>query len=267
MFIRVVSRVTVALWIAAYLGWFALRPSLDEPSLQQAARIHAVSEESPAPEPLPPPITETESRPPSPEEDVTEAAAPPQALRVGAADISEGDRFLEPGGDFPALSVSYEEFGSFGDYAHAMVRLGSRFVVVRHREIVAGVELKTGTFGEVGSVEGFSPRARDYTAEPALGAVARSARELYGSGAVVMMLVPRAFDAGLFGSIARALAERGDTHEAYREFRGRYARARQGGVHLRIERAVRRDGRPVPMDVVLDLSAVGPQASVKAAPA
>ena len=57
-----------------------------------------------------------------------------------------------------------------------------------------------------------------------------------------MMLVPRALDAGLFGGIARALEERGERHADYREIRGRYVRAVAGGVRLRVDAGLHRDG-------------------------
>ena len=55
---------------------------------------------------------------------------------------------------------------------------------------------------------------------PADEYIARRARAQYGAGAVVMMLVPRTIDAGLFGGISRLLAERGEDHGATDE-RGR----------------------------------------------
>ena len=86
---------------------------------------------------------------------------------------------------------------------------------------------------------------------------ARAARERFGSDAVVMMLVPRAVDAGLFGGISRALAGRGDDHQAYREIRGRYQRRPGGGVRLRVDRGTRLDGSEVAMDLLFDLAGAG----------
>ena len=74
--------------------------------------------------------------------------------------------------------------------------------------------------------------------------------------AVVMMLVPRDVDAGLFGGIARALAARGDRHDRYREIIGRYERAPDGGVRLRVERGLRADGSEVPIGLLFDLTAI-----------
>jgi len=157
------------------------------------------------------------------------------------------------------LSCTYEDFASFDAYARAMAGLGARFVVVRQRRIVAAIDPATSRFEEteVAALGGsFSPRARDYTGEPALAPLTRAARERFGAGAVVMMLVPREVDAALFGGIARALASRGDHHEAYREIRGRYQRAPAGGLQLRVDRATRTDGGEVAMDLLFDLAEV-----------
>ena len=69
--------------------------------------------------------------------------------------------------------------------------------------------------------------------------------------------LPRTVDAGLFGGISRALAGRGDDHQAYREIRGRYQRAPGGGVRLRVDRGTRLDGSEVAMDLLFDLAGVG----------
>jgi hypothetical protein len=71
-----------------------------------------------------------------------------------------------------------------------------------------------------------------------------------------MMLVPRDLDAGLFGGLARLLAERGERRERVREIRGRYERAPGGGVWLRVEAAVRGDGSTVSMDALFDLGQI-----------
>jgi len=136
-----------------------------------------------------------------------------------------------------------------------MSSLGARFVVVRRRQIVGSIDLETAAIGDAAVGAAFSPRARDYTGEPGLAKPARRARERFGQGAVVMMLVPREIDAGLFGGIARRLAESGDHHDAYREIRGRYERA-NGGVRLRVEAGIRSDGTRVAMDLLFDLDAI-----------
>jgi hypothetical protein len=137
-----------------------------------------------------------------------------------------------------------------------MASLGARFVVVRRREIVATADLESGALHEAAVGSGFSPRARDYTGEPGLTALARAARERFGGGAVVMMLVPRPVDAGLFGGIARALSERGEHHDGFREILGRYERSPAGGVRLRIDAAVRRDGARLPLELLFDLGEI-----------
>ena len=102
----------------------------------------------------------------------------------------------------------------------------------------------------------YSPRARDYSDEPALRAPARQVRERFGEDAEIMLLVPRALDAGLFGGIARELHRGGDGPDAYRELEGRYERAPGGGLRFRLTSGVRMDGRRVPLQAVFDLEAL-----------
>ncbi len=248
--LAVASRVAVVLWVGIYLAWPGRDAAL-EPALEPAvARVHPVREE---PKPKAPP-------PPEPAPAVEPPAEPPPAApaptRVGRAELAAGADLLDGSGDFPVLSCSYEDFRSFDAYARAMAGLGARFVVVRNREIVGGVDLETGSIGAAALGRAFSPRARDYTGEPGLAALTRSARGRFGGGAVVMMLVPRAVDAGLFGTIARILAGRGERPDAYREIRGRYERGPGGGVRLRVDAALRRDGSELPMDLLFDLNEI-----------
>jgi hypothetical protein len=226
-----------------------VRPVPEEPPPATTAR----SEPPPAPEP-PAPVEPVEPEPAPPEPPAEPEPREAAVARVRAGDVSRGAALLGSG-DFPVLSCSYESFSSFAAYARAMASLGARFVVVRRREIVGSIDVETGAMGApaLGSV--FSPRARDYTGEPGLSALARRARAHFGAGAVVMMLVPRALDAGLFGGISRVLAERGDRHDAYREIRGRYERA-AGGIRLRVDSAVRADGTRVDMDLLFDLGEI-----------
>jgi hypothetical protein len=178
------------------------------------------------------------------------------ARRVGQAELAEGTALLDGAGEFPALSCSYEDFAGFRGYARAMIALGARLVVVRDREVVSQVDLDTGAFDPASLGLAFSPRARDYTGEPGLARLARAARERFGDRAVVMMLVPRVLDAGLFGGLAQLLAERGEPRERVREIRGRYERGPGGGVRLRVEAAVRRDGSAVSLDALFDLGQI-----------
>lgn len=232
-----VCQLAVALWIAAYLTWPAVQPAAPTESNPQAAVVR------PRPDPPAPAA-------PAP------APAPLEPRRVSHAEMLRGAELLEGGGEFPALHCSYEDFPSFAEYARAMLDLGARFVVVRNRQIVGGVDVEGGDFGPPTADATFSPRARDYTDEPGLADLARAARSRYGAGAVVMMLVPREIDAGLFGGIAGALAERGEGPGGYREIRGRYVRAPGGGVRLRVDGAVRMDGSETAIDLVFDLDAI-----------
>lgn len=260
--LRGACHAVVALWIGAALGWWALGgrpdPALQpprslariQPRPEAAARPAAPEPERSAPEPTPAPST---AREPEPEP----ASEPePTAAPVRAADRVAGRALLDDDGGFPALSCSYEDFASFRDYARAMVGLGARFVVVRNRQILGGIDVASGRMVEASLGAAYSPRARDYTGEPALAELALAARGRFGRGAVVMMLVPREIDAGLFGAIARALVERGDHHERYREIRGRYRRAPGGGVRLEIDSGVRHDGARVAFDWVFDLGQI-----------
>jgi len=253
---RLACHAAVIAWSAAFFA----APILEAPLLPIApevvARIQPLPEEVPE---EPPPSEDPPGKPePAPSEDPPrqpEPASPAAATAVAARDISEGAALLDDGGSFPVLSCSYESFPSFLEYARAMSSLGARFVVVRRRQIVGSIDLESGAIGHDAVGVAFSPRARDYTGEPGLAKLARRARERFGQEAVVMMLVPREIDAGLFGGIARRLAERGDRHDAYREIRGRYERA-NGGVRLRVDAGIRTDGTRVAMDWLFDLGAI-----------
>jgi hypothetical protein len=257
---RLACHAAVIAWGAAFFAASILEAPVPAEAMEAVARIRPLPEElSEEPEPAevaqeqPAASAEPPPEPAPPAE--PEPAPPAAATRVAAADISQGAALLDDGGAFPVLSCSYESFPSFLVYARAMSSLGARFVVVRRRQIVGSIDLETGAIGDAALGAAFSPRARDYTGEPDLAKPARRARERFGQGAVVMMLVPREIDAGLFGAIARRLAERGDRHDAYREIRGRYERA-NGGVRLRLEAGIRPDGTRAAMDWLFDLDAI-----------
>jgi len=238
--LRATCQLTVALWIAMALAGADPEGAAPDP-IDALARV--------LPRPEPPAAPADADREPA-------ERRPPERVAVGRGDISAGEHLLEAGGSFPALSSSYQDYESFRDYALAMVSLGARFVVVQQRKVVGVVDLASGELAEGFAGTGFSPRARDYTGEPGLARYARLAVERHGPGAEVMMLVPRSLDAGLFGGIARALSERGDRHDAYREIRGRYQRGEDGGVRLRIDTAVRNSGESVALDLVFDLTRI-----------
>lgn len=241
------SAVVVLLWLFAALiqvGRSSLAAALGEEP-EQLARVRPVAAGA---VPEPPPPLEPEKR-----EEREEAPAP---RRVGEGELAVGAALLDAPGDFPALSFSYEAFPSFGAYAQAMRRLGARFVAVRNRDILGEVDLATGAVAPPALGASFSPRARDYGDETGLVPAARAVRERFGPRAVVMMLVPRSMDAGLFGGVARVLEERGEAREGLREIQGRYERSPGGGVHLRLEAALRRDGSRVALDSVFDLGQI-----------
>ena len=238
--------------------------ALPEPEEEAFARLRPVELEEPVrpaarpPVASPPPPAESPA-PPRPEP-APPARAESSPRRVDAADLESGGALLAGGGDFPVLSIGYEDFPSFRAYARSMTHLGARFVVIRSRKIVGSVDLETGV---TSSFQGgtFSPRARDYTGEPGLAPLARAARESFGDRSSVMMLVPRQLDAGLFGGLARVLAERGEPHGGLREIRGRYERGPAGGVRLRLEGVVRRDGTRVAVDALFDLAQIAESAA------
>jgi hypothetical protein len=230
--------------------------TLPEHAPEVFARVQPLAEEEPAP-PATKPQVESPSPPPEEPANPEPKSTPPARAeaaprRVEAEDLESGGALLAGGGGFPVLSFGYEDFASFLSYARSMTDLGARFVVIRSRKIVGSVDLETGaTRGFPGG--SFSPRARDYTGEPGLARLARAARESFGDRSSVMMLVPRQLDAGLFGGLARVLAERGEPHGSLREIRGRYERGPEGGVRLRLEGVVRHDGTRVPVDALFDL--------------
>ncbi len=235
--LRIGCHVVVALWIAIYLAW------------PGAAPIDTVASE----------VRESQAQvrplPESPPEPAAEApAAAATSLAVGSEELSVGAALLDGGGSFPVLSFRYDGLGSFRDYALAMEGLGARFVVVRDRRIVGGIDVRTGAVGDADVDARFSPRARDYSDEPELARVAGEARRRFGERSEVMMLVPRGIDAGLFGGIARGLASRGDAHAAYREIRGRYERAPGGSLRVHIDAGERTDGGRVALRWVIDLA-------------
>ena len=221
-------------------------PEPKEPEVAPSKPPEAEKPTEPAAEPEPAP----EPKPPEPQR------AEPRPTPVSARDFTLGSGLLDGGGAFPALSFGYDEFPSFVSYARAMLDLGARFVVVRNRQIVGSVDLDSRSVGDEPLGTGFSPRARDYTSEPGLASVAAAARERFGGGSVVMMLVPRSLDAGLFGGLARVLSEHGESHAGLSEVRGSYQRVPGGGVRLRVDRALRRDGSSVDVEAVFDLRAI-----------
>jgi hypothetical protein len=254
------TRAAVSAWLCAGLVASQTQPPPAAPEAVLAARVRPLAEEPPAPprEPAAPPQPPApEPAPPRPAEP---AAAPPAAAAepraVGAAELAHGSQLLDGDGAFPVLSLGYDDFPSFRAYARAMQALGARFVVVRERQVVGSVDLESGVVAPAGAGRGFSPRARDYTSEPGLAPLARSARQRFGSGAVVMMLVPRSLDAALFGGIARELERRGEPRARLREIRGRYARAPGGGVWLHVDTAVRRDGSELPLGALFDVTRI-----------
>ena len=256
-----VCRLTVTLWIAVYLAWPVASQVVEPPPVPASFRVHPVPEAPPA-EPEPAAEPQATNVPPPPEVEPPLSVTP-----VGRAEISRGGALLDAGGAFPVISCSYEDFRSFRAYALAMESLGARFVVVRSREIVGGIEIASGAVGPARLDGAFSPRARDYTDEPELLELARAARSRFGREAVVMMLVPRSLDAGLFGGIARALSERGDRHLDYREIRGRYERTPGGGVQLRVDSAVRKNGEEVAVPLLFDLTQIARAGAAAAEPA
>ncbi len=216
----------------------------DPDSGSPRVRLQAVRVEPPAPaEP-----------PPAP------AEPPPPADRIESeitvSDLDRGAELLASGGRFPLISASYDGLRTFARYADAMTAIGGRFVVVSHHAIVAEIDLASGAVRDAALDRAFSPRARDYTDEPALADPARRVRERFGPDAEIMLLVPRALDAGLFGGIARELAALGDGHDAYREIEGRYERASDGSLRFRLLSGLRMDGRRVPLSAVFDLGAI-----------
>lgn len=248
--VRWASRVAVLSWGAFALMTLRLEVPLP---IESAERLEPRALVRPLPqEPSAPEIAEAEPASPHVARQARERA-PPASERVEAGDALRGSRLLV-GGDFPVLSCSYESFPSFLAYARSMAALGARFVVVQHKRIVGSIDIDSGALGAPALDGAYSPRARDYTGEPRLARLARSARNRFGSGAVVMMLVPRELDAVLFGGIARVLAERGDHHGAYREIRGRYERGADG-IRLHVDAGVRPDGTRVDLDLLFDLGA------------
>jgi len=245
--LRVACHAVVLLWLGGYLAWSARQTPLEAVLAEATFRVEPRPEEPSPPAEPPEAAPEPAVDPPAPE---------PAPTRVGRAELARGGELLDGGGDFPALSCSYEDFRSFREYARAMKDLGARFVVVRQRSIVGGVDVENGVVAEADLDAEFSPRARDYTGEPGLANLARAARARFGGDAVVMMLVPRDLDAGLFGGLARAFHERGESHDDYREIRGRYERAASGGVRLRVDSAIRLDGTSTPVDLVFDLTEI-----------
>lgn len=260
--LRLVCHAGVAVWLAAVLVE-AASPNALQPEAPEAPPVTARVRPVPS-EPEPPPeavaVEATPEPEPAPKPEPAPAPEPergePLPRVVSGPELAHGEALLDGDGAFPALSFDYAAFPSFRAYARAMTALGARFVVVRQREIVGGIDLESGAISDLDARVGYSPRARDYTGEPGLRPLAEAARARFGGRAVVMMLVPRAIDAGLFGGLARALAEQGQPRELLREIRGRYERAPGGGVRLRVEGAVRRDGSAVSLEALFDLGQI-----------
>jgi len=246
--LRTGSRVVVIVWLLALAASLAPRAALEpaepvEPEPPRA-QVRAVPVEPPAPEPVVPPEPE-----------------PAEPSEITAKDLTRGGDLLDSSGRFPMLSASYEGLSSFARYAAAMTGIGGRFVIVSRRAIVGEIDLATGAMRDASLDRPFSPRARDYSDEPALVGPARRVRERFGPDAEIMLLVPRALDAGLFGGIARELAAKGEPHTAYRELEGRYERGVDGGLRFRLVSGVRVDGRREALSAVFDLGSIGGRGS------
>jgi len=248
------SRAVAAAWLGATLAFLGSDLATGGPGREATARVEAIAVPSEAGE-----VGGEE-----PEAAPAPGGRRPEPLRIGAAEIARGNAILG-GGAFPVVVAGYADFPSFRDYALAMDALGARLAVVRGRRIVGSADLARAEVEAQPLTGAFSPRARDYADEPELAALARAARARFGAGAEVMMLVPREIDAGIFGGIAEALSRRGGDPDAYREVQVRYLRAPGGGVWLHVDTAVRRDGSPVPLDLVIDLGAAAGSAPAASA--
>jgi hypothetical protein len=255
--LRVAGRVALGVWVWIVLVSLASPlPESSEPSEPDASPRVALRPV--APEPAPETEAAAEPAPPEPEPaPEPERVAPPESAApqvLSASDVRRGDAWLSAGGSFPIISASYDGLQSFRRYAEAMTSIGARFVVVSRQRIVGEIDLASGSLRPPALDRPFSPRARDYTGEPALAGPARRVRERYGGDAVIMLLVPRALDAGLFGAIARELSNRGEGPEAFRQVEGRYEPGPGGGLRLRLEAAERLDGSRLALSSVFDLS-------------
>jgi hypothetical protein len=247
----------VVLWLIA---WALHRPPGDAVETPDAVRVAirrapmasvSLAQPREVEERLPDPVPE-EAREPEP----APLAAEPESERVARAeDIARGENLLG-GGAFPPLEASYEELGSFAAYARAMHSLGARFVVVERQRILGEVDVAGEVIGTEMPSGRFSPRARDYSDEPALTPTRRRVRERFGVEATLMMLVPRELDAALFGSVSRWLASRGESPGDYRELEARYARSADGSLRLHLDAGTRLDGTRREFDLVFDLGAV-----------
>lgn len=251
---RLACVVIVVLWA---LAWSALRSAAPPAPVRVAVRPVQRASDTPTPtappkEPAaPPPVPAAPVTPPEPLTSVESAAS-----AVQREDVARGEALLQGAGSFPPLHASYEALGSFHAYAAAMHRLGARFVVVERRHILGEIDPEGNLLGSSPPSGRFSPRARDYSDEPALAPARARARARWGMGSTVMMLVPHRVDAVLFGAVARRLAERGRRPDEYRALEARYARARHGSLTLHVERGTRLDGSEEEIHLVLDLSRI-----------
>jgi hypothetical protein len=134
-----------------------------------------------------------------------------------------------------------------------MGALGARFVVVEDRRIVGEVDAKGEVLGMAVPVGHFSPRARDYSDEPALASARRRVFERFGPGATVMMLVPRELDAALFGSVSKWLVARGEFASDYRALDAHYGTDASGNLLLHVDSGTRLDGSYKDLSLVFDL--------------
>jgi len=259
--LRWASRAVVLVWIVSLLAVSArLQRSEPETEALELARV-SVSQPAPtSPAESPDPASRVDSQPPS-QSPASEAANAPPPPRPLIGDAPSGEAWLAGERPFPVLSAGYEAFRSFDSYARAMRELGARFVVVRGREIVGRADLDTGQLTRPGSLAGFSPRARNYAGESSMARVESAARKRFGGDSAIRMLVPRGLDAALFGGIARALEDLGDSPAHYSELKGRYEPAPDGSAWLRVESGTRRDGREVSLDLLFHLGQLARGAS------
>jgi hypothetical protein len=254
------SRVAVIAWLLALAaGVPAPQPPPGDPKRARLSPVavapSGLAQVEPATEP-PTRAPPAEPPPPTPPAGAQMAPPPePTPGTVAAADVAHGDALLS-GGRFPVIHASYDSLQGFSRYAAAMTALGGRFVVVSDREIAGEIDVASGALRDAALDRHFSPRARDYTDEPALAEPIRRARARFGPRAEIVLLVPRALDAGLFGGIARELAERGFDSGEFREVEGRYERGAGGELRFRLVSGLRMDGARVDLRAVFDLAAL-----------
>lgn len=149
-------------------------------------------------------------------------------------------------GDRPVLEVDYKEIG-FERYLDVIERVGRFFIVLKHGETISlgsQILLREGLIYAGGADMDLLAAQRPHLVSDALIASRLASIGLPENAMPdsVVLIFTRPFDSLLWDTITESLSERGVTLDRIERITGAYEN-RGGGVFLRLDRAVVKDGK------------------------